>query len=79
MFWKVLILIRVVIIGWLIDLLLCKWVMERFVKVLDVFDDIYIYNEKRDVEIYGIRVVFIKMLVVVWFYYSVIFFIFFIF
>lgn len=39
--------------------------MERFVKVLDVFDDIYIYNEKRDVEIYGIRVVFIKMLVVV--------------
>lgn len=39
--------------------------MERFVKVLDVFDDIYIYNEKRDVEIYCIRVVFIKMLVVV--------------
>lgn len=40
---------------------------ERSVKVLDVLDDIYIYiyNEKRDAEIYGIRAALIKMPVVV--------------
>lgn len=38
---------------------------ERSVKMLDVLDDIYIYNEKRDAEIYGIRAALIKMPVVV--------------
>lgn len=57
--------IRAATTGWLTDLSSCKRVTERSVKVLDVLDDIYIYNEKRDAEIYGIRAALIKMPVVV--------------